>query len=138
IDWNKSYESVGEGRPRRISLPTYPFARGRYWINAAVNGQMAAKGFATEALHPLLHRNTSDLGRQRDSSTFTGEEFFLADHRVRADGHTMQKVLPDVAYLEMARVAMEQAWPVRPESVVLELHHTIWAQPIVVTQDKQI
>jgi polyketide synthase PksL len=29
IDWNKLY---GDMRPRRISLPTYPFAKERYWI----------------------------------------------------------------------------------------------------------
>ncbi len=31
IDWDKLY--VGEERPRRISLPTYPFAKERYWIS---------------------------------------------------------------------------------------------------------
>jgi acyl transferase domain-containing protein len=29
VDWNRLY---GERSPRRISLPTYPFARERYWI----------------------------------------------------------------------------------------------------------
>jgi polyketide synthase PksN len=29
IDWSHLYR---ENRPRRISLPTYPFARERYWI----------------------------------------------------------------------------------------------------------
>ena len=29
FDWRRLY---GEARPRRISLPTYPFARERYWI----------------------------------------------------------------------------------------------------------
>jgi polyketide synthase PksL/polyketide synthase PksN len=29
IDWDKLY---GEEKPRRISLPTYPFAREKYWI----------------------------------------------------------------------------------------------------------
>src|SRR5436190_1503955 len=79
---------------------------------------------AASVLHPLLQRNTSDLSEQRYSSTLTGDEFFLADHRVKG-----QKVLPGVAYLEMARAAVEQAWP-RPDSVVLELHNTVWAQPI--------
>ena len=31
---------------------------------------------ADKVLHPLLHRNTSDLSEQRYSSMFTGEEFF--------------------------------------------------------------
>ena len=50
----------------------------------------------------LLQQNTSDLSEQRYSSTFTGEEFFLTDHVVNG-----QKVLPGVAYLEMARAAVE-------------------------------
>jgi acyl transferase domain-containing protein len=29
VDWHKLY---GEVKPRRVSLPTYPFARERYWI----------------------------------------------------------------------------------------------------------
>ncbi|PSL48188.1 ketoacyl-synthetase-like protein [Chitinophaga niastensis] len=29
IDWNRLYQEV---KPRRISLPTYPFARERYWV----------------------------------------------------------------------------------------------------------
>jgi acyl transferase domain-containing protein len=32
LDWNKLYS---EARPRRISLPTYPFAKERCWIDAA-------------------------------------------------------------------------------------------------------
>ena len=93
---------------------------------------------AASAIHPLLHCNTSDLSEQRYSSTFTGEEFFLADHQVRVDGRAGQKVLPGVAYLEMARAAIEHALPARPESTILELHNTVWAQPVVVGQNKQI
>lgn len=32
LDWKKLYEG---DKPQRISLPTYPFARNRFWINAA-------------------------------------------------------------------------------------------------------
>src|SRR5438093_174446 len=131
VDWSKLY---GEARPRRISLPTYPFARERYRIDTAAGGHAAAKGVATAVLHPLLHSNTSDLNEQRYRSTFTGEEFFLADHQVKADGRTGQKVLPGVAYLEMARAAIEQALPARPESTVLELHNTVWVQPVIVSR----
>ena len=31
FDWNKLY---GDRKPRRISLPTYPFARERYWVES--------------------------------------------------------------------------------------------------------
>src|SRR3989442_7616409 len=101
----------------------------------------SSRSVAASVIHPLLHRNTSDLSEQRYSSTFTGEQFFLADHQVKADGGTGQKVLPGVAYLEMARAAIEQALPERPESTVLELHNTVWAQPVIVSwvsESKQV
>ena len=80
-----------EDRPRRISLPTYPFAKERYW--AHIPSQVVSPATPPATLHPLLHRNTSDLAEQRFSSTFSGREFFLADHVVRG-----QKILPAVAY----------------------------------------
>jgi polyketide synthase PksL len=38
----------------------------------------------------------------------------------------------------MARAAIEHAWPAQPEATVLELHNTVWAQPIVVSENKQV
>src|SRR5262249_5037920 len=66
IDWRKCDDGVG----KVISLPTYPFARERYWIETAPRA-------ASAVLHPLLHTNTSDLSHQSYSSTFSGDEFFL-------------------------------------------------------------
>ena len=133
LDWSKLY---GEVRPRRISLPTYPFARERHWIAAAAKEPVVTEGAAV--LHPLLHSNTSDLSEQRYSSTFTGDEFFLADHQVAMNGQAGQKVLPGVAYLEMVRAAIEHASAARPESTVLELRKAVWAQPIVVADTTRV
>jgi acyl transferase domain-containing protein len=36
FDWNKLYDSV---KPQRISLPTYPFAKERYWIDEVDDGR---------------------------------------------------------------------------------------------------
>jgi len=123
-------------------LPTYPFAKERYWIDtapsAAVYWRVAAEAPAAAVLHPLLHINTSDLSEQRYSSTFTGEEFFLTDHRIRMDGGTAERLLPGVACLEMVRAAIEQAAPIRPESSVLELHDTVWLKPVVIADPKQV
>ena len=101
------------------------------------------KQFSTGAgkgavIHPLLHRNTSDLSEQRFSSTFAGDESFLTDHRVKADGHIAEKVLPGVAYLEMARVAIEQSSPLHAGAVLLELRNTVWAQPVMVSEKRQV
>ncbi|MBZ5526240.1 MAG: SDR family NAD(P)-dependent oxidoreductase, partial [Acidobacteriia bacterium] len=148
VDWSKLY---GESKPRRMSLPVYPFAKERYWIDRAEREKLATNGtaastatpataptVATVVLHPLLHSNTSDLSEQRYSSTFTGGEFFLADHQVAVNGDGAQKVLPSVAYLEMARVAVEHGWPGRPASATLELRDIVWAQPVVASDNKQI
>ncbi|WP_143286495.1 beta-ketoacyl synthase N-terminal-like domain-containing protein, partial [Burkholderia ubonensis] len=108
-------------RHQRLSLPTYPFARERYWVPASA----AQPTVARAGLHPLVQRNTSDFSVQRYSARFNGAEFFLADHVVRG-----RNMLPAVAYLEMAREAAcladgAHAGPVR-------LSHVVWARPIVV------
>src|SRR5262249_40938498 len=97
LDWSKLY---GEARPQRISLPTYPFARERYWIETARGACAAVQAAVAPALHPLLHANASDLSEQRYRSTFSGEEFFIADHQLKLGGRSAHKVLPGVAYLE--------------------------------------
>ena len=139
VDWSKLY---GESKPQRMSLPTYPFARERYWIEIdrkmGVGGQIAGNGVAASVLHPLLHRNTSDLIQQRYNSTFTGDEFFLRDQQVAIDDQGLKKVLPPAVYLEMARAAVEQAWPARSKSKALELRNVVWAQPMVVSESKQV
>src|SRR5579872_3343519 len=85
VDWVRLY---ADNKPQKISLPAYPFAKERYWIdvpeeaNAALNAtasvsvNAAAPAVATAMLHPLVHCNTSDLSEQRYSSVFTGKEFF--------------------------------------------------------------
>ena len=122
VSWDRLY---GERKPRRIALPLYPFARERYWIDAEERAVTAA---AAQQLHPLVHRNTSDFASQRYSSTFAGDEFFLRDHRVRIGDGDAARLLPGVAYLEMARAAIAQAaW----EEGVIELRDTTWLEPVI-------
>ncbi|WP_429843908.1 SDR family NAD(P)-dependent oxidoreductase [Brevibacillus sp. FIR094] len=115
----------------RISLPTYPFAKERHWVlesETIANARVAVKNNTASVIHPMLHQNTSTFSEQRFSSTFTGEEFFLADHVVKG-----QRVLPGVAYLEMARTAMEHAVGERVHGdTVMKLQNVVWARPIVV------
>ncbi|PSL48187.1 acyl transferase domain-containing protein [Chitinophaga niastensis] len=47
FDWNRLYEN---GRPRRISLPTYPFARESYWITAATPSSVVAPSTPSQQL----------------------------------------------------------------------------------------
>ena len=133
IDWNLMYPHA---TPRRVSLPTYPFAKERYWLPNNEECRMENKElcnphsqFTTAPLHPLIHRNISDLAEQRYSTVFTGSEFFLDDHRVRGE-----KVLPGVAYLEMARNAGTMA--IREQDVT-QLKDVVWVRPLVV-KDKPL
>ena len=128
IDWELIYY---DSKPRRISLPTYPFAKERYWIpeaDAISTASLAAASAPAAFTHPLLHRNTSDLAEQRFTSTFTGQEFFLADHVVNG-----QHILPGVAYLEMARAAVQHAaGALTEETTRIKLKNIVWARPIAV------
>ncbi|WP_395787551.1 SDR family NAD(P)-dependent oxidoreductase [Aquimonas sp.] len=126
IDWTRLY---AESRPQRLRLPTYPFARERYWLQLPRPRQEALRA----ALHPLLQANTSDLFQQRYAAHLRGSEYFLADHQVQAAGESGQRVLPGVAYLEMARAALAQALSL-DSTAPIELHNVAWLQPLQVAQ----
>ncbi|WP_139488194.1 SDR family NAD(P)-dependent oxidoreductase [Brevibacillus dissolubilis] len=127
IRWERLYTGPNEGvLPYRTSLPTYPFARESYWIDLDAGALAGVGGQGEAKLHPLVGRNTSTFTTQRFSSTFTGNEFFLRDHVVNG-----QKVLPGVAYLEMARIATELA----AEQSVGHIRNVMWSKPIMLTDD---
>jgi amino acid adenylation domain-containing protein len=129
IEWNLLYDTF---KPKRISLPTYPFAKERYWIpkveNQSINNCTA--NIKMQFIHPLLHENISNFSEQQFRSTFTGEEFFLADHLING-----QRVLPGVAYLEMARAAVKVAAEDWEEGQIeIQLKNVVWARPIAVVE----
>ncbi|MFI1761426.1 SDR family NAD(P)-dependent oxidoreductase [Streptomyces sp. NPDC020800] len=105
--------------PLRLPLPTYPFAKERYWVEPEPRTASASAA----VLHPLLHRNTSGFAAQRYTSTFTGDEDFLTGHRVRG-----QKVLPGAAYLELALAAVADASETTPPTG-LALTDVVWTRP---------
>lgn len=116
INWEEFQQSA---KPRRIPLPTYPFARERYWLPTSEKHVVTG---ASEDLHPLIDKNTSDLEEQKFTTRFTGNEFFLSDHVIKG-----RKLLPGVVMLEMARAAGELARK-RP---VLRITDTKWISPVV-------
>jgi len=120
IEWRLLHQ--GEAR-RRIALPTYPFARDRHWfaIPELTDAEASAVPGRVPALHPLVHRNISTLSEQKFLTELTGEEFFLDEHRVES-----RKILPGVAYLEMARAAGEIAG----EAPVRVLRNIVWLRPL--------
>ncbi|HET8842317.1 MAG TPA: SDR family NAD(P)-dependent oxidoreductase, partial [Ktedonobacteraceae bacterium] len=124
VDWNSCYGPV---RPRRLNLPTYPFARERYWVEK--KSALVARGDA-EILHPLVHTNVSDFSGPRYRTAWNGQEFFLADHQVQE-----QSVLPAAAYLEMVRAAIVLALGEQGGREVsrLTLTNVLWLRPFIFT-----
>ncbi|WP_052410165.1 type I polyketide synthase [Paenibacillus durus] len=122
IDWMQLY--VGK-QPQRISMPTYPFVKERHWLQAAKYKELAEdkEAYLTPNLSSLLI-NKSDFTKYQYSCTFTGNEFFLTDHRVK--GH---KVLPGVAHLELVREAVRQAANLGVNERIT-LQQIVWIKPI--------
>ena len=98
---------------RRISLPGYPFDDTTYRL-------------ARNDARLLGGENRSDLSPLRHETIFTGAEFVLADHVVGG-----RRLLPAMAYLEMARAAGATALR-RP---VTRITHVAWLRPLVHEQD---
>ena len=117
-DWSRLH--AGRGR-RRLALPTYPFVREKHWIEAQ---PPVDREVPQAAMHPLLHRNTSNVFGLRFSSRFTGSESSLADHVVQGE-----RTLPAAAQLEMLRSAVEHA------GIAVggfRLQDVMWLRPITV------
>lgn len=119
----------GLDKPATLHLPTYPFAKQHYPIGEMRNDKTPTPQIFN-GIHPLLQENTSNLLEQRFTSIFTGAEFFLSDHRVQGE-----KVLPGVAYLEMARKAVEKAALEENAQATIVLEHIVWAKPIRVADE---
>jgi acyl transferase domain-containing protein/protein-L-isoaspartate O-methyltransferase len=96
VDW-KAFDR-GRGR-RRVWLPTYPFARSRYWIDTTAPALRPAT--APDA-HPLLGARLRTAGSQRiwEARLAADRPGWLRDHRVRG-----AILLPAAAYVEMAVAA---------------------------------
>lgn len=114
-----------------ISLPTYPFAKERYWVPVPAFSAMSLTGkVAVERLHPLVTRNVSSLSEQCFETTLSNHAFYLQDH-VMGEKH----ILPAVAYLEMARAA--GALSLKEQSPIA-LEHVVWAEAIIVEKDEHL
>ncbi|WP_339301032.1 SDR family NAD(P)-dependent oxidoreductase [Paenibacillus sp. FSL R5-0623] len=53
LDWNTLYGA--EGKPQRIALPTYPFARERYWIPQQSQGNTISESKVKQEEPPLAN-----------------------------------------------------------------------------------
>ncbi|NOT89844.1 MAG: methyltransferase [Lysobacter sp.] len=120
LDWSRLYAPL---RPKRISLPLYPFARDRHWMEPQRSGAAAQ---AHAAAHPLLQRNTSTLRYPAYAAGFKGDESFLVQ------GAAGQRQLPALLCIEMARAAVAAAYPEQAQTRDLRIDDMVSADPIVI------
>nr|WP_275522506.1 SDR family NAD(P)-dependent oxidoreductase [Streptomyces oceani] len=122
VDWAKLHRPHTR---RRISLPTYPFQRERYWPSLSEDREPLP---GAGRLHPLVHTNTSSLAGQRFTSVFTGDEFFLRDHQVGGE-----RLLSGAACLELVRAAVAESLDGEPHGTV-RLTNVAWSRPVIVRE----
>lgn len=121
--WTNLFEP---GEATCIPLPAYPFAKTRYWIPSRAAS-------APAQIHPLLHEDTATTATPRFTSVFTGEEHFLKDHVINGN-----KILPGVAYLEMVRAAMQQAFgKTAGRPLTIRIKNVVWAVPFIASGQAQ-
>ncbi|HEX8282688.1 MAG TPA: type I polyketide synthase [Pyrinomonadaceae bacterium] len=109
VSWADVYEPA---RHRRVVLPTYPFQRQRYWVEAPppatdATGARAAAAVGGERAHPLLGRRLSLAVKEIvfESSLSLDGLPFIAEHKIFDT-----PVLPATAFLEMCVAAAGEAF----------------------------
>ena len=137
-DWQSMLDSLGElyvrgakidwagfdhGSPRRrVSLPTYPFQRKRYWAGSLLDpssANVASSVLKGREVHPLLGRRLVAAVREQifEAQMSLHRPATLADHKIQG-----KAIMPGAAYLEMALAAGAalhgKPWCVRGMSLV--------------------
>jgi len=121
IDWNKLYANIS---PKKVSLPTYPFAKERCWVDSASDIKADS---LLEIIHPLVHKNTSDLFCQRYRSRFDGREQFWLEY-----GSRKENVFAEMLFAEMASTAIRDALGrCITEKVAVDVSGMVWSGDVV-------
>ncbi|MFD7659206.1 SDR family NAD(P)-dependent oxidoreductase, partial [Actinosynnema sp. NPDC059797] len=102
-DWGTVFAGSGA---RRVDLPTYPFQRRRFWLDAAVGSGDATGLGQVDAGHPLLGAVVGLA--DGDGAVLTGRlslrtHPWLADHAISGE-----VILPGTAFVELAVRAGDQ------------------------------
>ncbi|MDX8047239.1 SDR family NAD(P)-dependent oxidoreductase [Gracilibacillus sp. S3-1-1] len=121
INWNLLYS---KHQPKRVSLPSYPFAQESYWLR----NQKSHSPNQVQKLHPLLDQNLSNFYEQRFSTQLQKDKFYVSDHLIMGEN-----VFPAAAMLEMARAAGEFAG----DRKVHKITKVVWPERITVGQEDQ-
>jgi acyl transferase domain-containing protein len=130
VDWESLYPGT---KPRRIALPTYPFARERYWITDLLGAQAPLPAYldlsiperrtpSTAQIHPLISCNSSTLNEVSFSSLLPDTAFYAVEHKVNGE-----RIFPGAGFLEMACISGNIAG----ERRVRKIRDIVWVQPLI-------
>ena len=117
VDWERLYLGT---KPRRINLPTYPFARERYWITDSLTPK--GRTLSNAQLHPLISYNSSTLKEISFGSSLPDTAFYAIDHKVKD-----KRVFPGTGFLEMACIS----GTIAGEQRVRKIKDVVWSQPLI-------
>ncbi|MBU8854953.1 amino acid adenylation domain-containing protein [Bacillus sp. FJAT-26377] len=117
IDWGKMYKKS----PKKLNVPTYPFAKERYWFT---NKEEYTSKSTLSPLTPLVDSNESNIEETCYKKKWSSKDLFLRDHIIRGNN-----VLPAVVYLEMARMVGKIA---NNNRNVKKLKNIVWIRPFEV------
>lgn len=131
VDWASHYS--GKKLRKVDRLPTYPFDCETIKLPQSSEQLVFVEDRIASYIHPLVHTNVSNLSQQAFDSRFSGEEFYLRDHQVNEE-----KVLPAVAYLEMARAAISNSTAYMEVESDIELLDVVWEYPVVVKRRAKV
>ncbi|MET0497717.1 MAG: type I polyketide synthase [Steroidobacteraceae bacterium] len=131
IEWDVLYID----RPYRLPLPTYPFAKERYWVSDSpvpkkpvLEKQIAVEP-KTAKLHPLVSRNVSTLKEVCFSSSLSVKEYYARDHQVNGESF-----FPGAGFLEIACVN----GTIAGEASVTRIKDILWIQPLRLTTEDHL
>jgi acyl transferase domain-containing protein len=139
LNWARLYDGA-----RRISMPTYPFAKERYWVpqGEAADEIAAAPSTAVTVanaapaptasiprLHPLVDRNTSTIQGLRFTSDLHGTEFYLRRLQKGA-----APTLSGAALLELARAG----GAIAAERTVTQMKQLVWSKPLAFQKETEL
>uniref|UniRef100_UPI002491FF1D beta-ketoacyl synthase N-terminal-like domain-containing protein n=1 Tax=Aquimarina aggregata TaxID=1642818 RepID=UPI002491FF1D len=117
IDWKLLYTEF----PKKISLPTYPFAKASHWI---ISSNFSTENHNTVKV-TIVQEPHYGFGDKAYKTIFTGTESFLRDHKVKG-----QMVLPASAYMEIVRKTAALAY----HTNTIQLKNISWTLPLIITQ----
>lgn len=141
---NVDIKSLFRNKNQIVSLPTYPFEGGKYFLNFKSNNlspllldendQQTQPHVNLEVgkprLSPILHNFVAKENYTSFfNSSFLGSEQYIADHLVHG-----QKVLVGAALIEMVYSALKQIYNV--ENVIIK--NIRWISPVIFENDPKL